>query len=114
MAKEEKLSKIERMYKDLKVKPYYLRRALNPNTKTTKNNETVRLADSDNRVYPFIRLKTSGKGGTGNRTTLTKAKTHAEAQADAKKNKDFITFKTSADAQYFAKNFSKLIDKKRN
>ena len=27
---------------------------------------------------------------------------------------DFITFKTSADAQYFAKNFSKLIDKKRN
>ena len=112
MSKEEKLSKIEKMYKNIKVKPYYLKRALNPNTKTL-NNQTVRLADMDNKVYPFIRLKTSGKGGTGNRTTLTKAKTHAEAQADARKNKDFITFKTSTDAQYFARNFSKLIDKKR-
>ena len=112
MSEREKLSKIERMYKNLKVKPYYLKRALNPNTQTL-NNQTVRLADMDNKVYPFIRLKTSGKGGTGNRTTLKKVKTHAEAQADAKKNKDFITFKTSADAQYFARNFSRLINKMR-
>ena len=42
MSKEEKLSKIERMYKNIKVKPYYLKRALNPNTKTL-NNQTEQL-----------------------------------------------------------------------
>ena len=113
MAKEEKLSKIERMYKNLRKKPYYLTRALNPKT-TTLNNQTVRLAQQDNIVYPLVRIsnKPSGKGGTGNR--MLKKHNNSEALAMASQKNDFIRFKTESDAKYFAKNFSNLITKYRN
>ena len=108
----DRISKIERMYNSLKTKPYYLKRALNPNT-TTLNNQTVRLAQQDNIVYPLVRIssKPSGKGGTGNR--MLKKHSMSEALAIASQKNDFIRFKTENDAKYFAKNFSKLINKKR-
>ena len=37
----------------------------------------------------------------------------SEALAIASQKNDFIRFKTENDAKYFAKNFSKLINKKR-
>ena len=110
--KEEKLSKIERMYKSLDTKPFYLRRALNSNTVTTGKNETVRLAQTDNIVYPTIRMIQPGKGGVGN-IRLKKLPVKDALQL-AKNKRDFIRFSNEKDAKYFAKNFSNLINKYRN
>jgi hypothetical protein len=99
------------MYDSLDTKPNYLRRALNPKTEATRNNETVKLAQSDNIVYPTIRLLSPGKGGTGNRRL--KKYSMKEAEQLARNKKDFIRFQSEKDARYFAENFTKLIDKKR-
>ena len=104
-------SKIEKMYLELDTKPFYLRRALNPNTVTTSKNETVRLAQTDNIVYPTVRMTQPGKGGTGN--TRLKKLSVKDALQLAKNKRDFIRFSNEKDARYFAENFSKLIDKKR-
>ena len=104
-------SKIEKMYLGLDTKPFYLRRALNPSTVTTSKNETVRLAQSDNIVYPTVRMMRPGKGGTGN--TRLKKLSVKDALQLAKNKRDFIRFSNEKDARYFAENFSKLIDKKR-
>ena len=104
-------SKIEKMYQSLDTKPFYLRRALNPNTVTTGKNETVRLAQTDNIVYPTVRMVQPGKGGTGN-TRLKKLPVKDALQL-ARNKRDFIRFSNEKDARYFAENFSKLIDKKR-
>ena len=105
------MSKIEKMYQSLDTKPFYLRRALNPNTVTTGKNETVRLAQTDNIVYPTVRMVQPGKGGTGN-TRLKKLPVKNALQL-ARNKRDFIRFSNEKDARYFAENFSKLIDKKR-
>jgi hypothetical protein len=105
------MSKIEKMYQSLDTKPFYLRRALNPNTVTTGKNETVRLAQTDNIVYPTVRMVQPGKGGTGN-TRLKKLPVKDALQL-ARNKRDFIRFSNEKDARYFAENFSKLIDKKR-
>ena len=105
------MSKIEKMYQSLDTKPFYLRRALNPNTGTTGKNETVRLAQTDNIVYPTVRMVQPGKGGTGN-TRLKKLPVKDALQL-ARNKRDFIRFSNEKDARYFAENFSKLIDKKR-
>ena len=105
------MSKIEKMYQSLDTKPFYLRRALNPNTVTTGKNETVRLAQTDNIVYPTVRMVQPGKGGTGN-TRLKKLPVEDALQL-ARNKRDFIRFSNEKDARYFAENFSKLIDKKR-
>ena len=104
-------SKIEKMYQSLDTKPFYLRRALNPNTITTSKNETVRLAQTDNIVYPTVRMIQPGRGGVGN--TYLKKLSIKDALQVAKNKRDFIRFNTEKDARYFAENFSKLIDKKR-
>ena len=81
-------SKIEKMYLKLDTKPFYLRRELNPNTVTTSKNETVRLAQSDNIVYPTVRMMQPGKGGTGN--TRLKKLSVKDALQLAKNKRDFI------------------------
>ena len=89
----------------------WIKRALNPNTVTTGKNETVRLAQTDNIVYPTVRMVKPGKGGVGN--TYLKKLPVKKAEQLARNKRDFISFNSEKDARYFAENFTKLIDKKR-
>ena len=103
------LKRVTRMYNQLNTKPRYLSRALNPNTPTTKDNETVRLSsgsdDKGSYVFPNVVMK-DGK--------LHKFNSTNKALEYSKDNKLLIRFKKDQDAAYFAKHFSKLIDNKRN
>jgi len=83
------------------------RRALNPNTPTTKDNETVRTSSSKHPktgkeiLFPMIRYL-DGK--------LVKYGSEKEAKAEAIRRKDFIEFDSPDDATKYSKNLSNRID----
>ena len=103
------LRRVTRMYNNLSKKPRYLSRALNPNTPTTKNNETVRLSsgsdDKGSYIFPNVVMK-DGK--------LHKFNSMKKAFNYSKDNNLLLRFKKDEDAKYFARHFSKLIASKRN
>ena len=85
--------------------PSWMKRALNPNTPTTKNNETVRTrSDHYNGkeiLYPSIRMGRDGK-------------LRRSGKAEAIRRRDYLTFDNPDDATKFSKKLSRLIDKSRS
>tara|TARA_Y100000593_G_scaffold87058_1_gene166876 strand:- start:56 stop:346 length:291 start_codon:yes stop_codon:yes gene_type:complete len=82
------------------------RRALNPNTPTTKDNETIKSRSSQHPktgkeiLYPMIRYL-DGK--------LVKYKTEEEAKAESIRRNDFIEFDTPEEATKYSRNLSERI-----
>ena len=85
----------------------WMERALDPNTPTTKDNETVRTASSKYKgkeiLYPTIRL-VDGK---------LKKLSDKEAKQYALVHKDYIEFVSPNQAEAWSKSFSNLIDSNR-
>ncbi len=84
--------------------PSWMRRALNPNTPTTKSRETVRTASRKHNgkeiLFPTIRMGRDGK--------LRKS-----GYKEAVRRRDYMTFDSPAAATKFSKKLSRLIDKSR-
>ena len=84
--------------------PSWMRRALNPNTPTTKSRETVRTASREHNgkeiLFPTIRMGRDGK--------LRKS-----GYKEAVRRRDYFTFDTPAEATRFSKKLSSLIDRAR-
>jgi hypothetical protein len=87
--------------------PSWLRRALNPSTATTKNNETMRTTSFEYEgkeiLVPTIRM-IDGK--------LTKLSSR-DAFEEALKKKDYLIFKSPSEATAMSKRLSGLVGKAR-
>tara|TARA_R100001244_G_scaffold104480_1_gene77460 strand:+ start:88 stop:378 length:291 start_codon:yes stop_codon:yes gene_type:complete len=92
-----------------KTKYGWVKRALDKNSPTTKDNETVRTASTKYKgaeiLFPTIRMI---DGKLNKFDNITEAKQHALVKDD------YLVFPSAVEATDFSKKFSKYIDKTRN
>lgn len=90
---------------ELKDRPAWLERALDPNTPTTEANESVRTTSIDGRLFPTIRM-INGR--------LKRFDSVEQAYDYAVTAGDFIQFDSDEKATEFSKMLSKMIGKRRS